>query len=123
MAKILVADSIAKEGISLLEKHHELVVSTGLKEDALCEAIKDAEALVVRSQTQVTEKVIAAAPKLQIIARAGVGVDNVDVKSATAAGVALGPVLGARIFRERGRTKQQRGGSNGETQDNGGLIR
>ena len=87
MAKILVADSIAKEGIDLLAKHHEVVVSTGLKEDALCEAIKDAEALVVRSQTQVTEKVIAAAPHLQIIARAGVGVDNVDVEAASKHGV------------------------------------
>ena len=87
MAKILVADSIAQEGIDLLAKHHEVVVQTGLKEDELCEAIKDAEALVVRSQTQVTEKVIAAAKHLQIIARAGVGVDNVDVEAASKHGV------------------------------------
>ena len=87
MAKILVADSIAKEGIDLLAKHHEVVVKTGLKEDELCEAIKDADALVVRSQTQVTAKVLAAATKLQIIARAGVGVDNVDVEAASKHGV------------------------------------
>ncbi|MGE3858274.1 MAG: phosphoglycerate dehydrogenase, partial [Dehalococcoidia bacterium] len=67
--------------------HHEVVVSTGLKEDALCEAVKDISALVVRSQTQVTEKVIASAPNLQIIARAGVGVDNVDVEAASKHGV------------------------------------
>ena len=87
MAKILVADSIAKEGIDLLAKHHEVVVLTGLKEDELCEAVKDVAALVVRSQTQVTEKVIAAATNLQIIARAGVGVDNVDVDAASRHGV------------------------------------
>ena len=87
MAKILVADSIAKEGIDLLAKHHEVVVQTGLKEDALCEAVKDVAALVVRSQTQVTAKVIAAAPHLEIIARAGVGVDNVDVEAASKHGV------------------------------------
>ncbi|MEI6136371.1 MAG: phosphoglycerate dehydrogenase [Chloroflexota bacterium] len=87
MAKILVADSIAQEGIDLLKKHHEVVVQTGLKEDDLCEAVKDVAALVVRSQTQVTEKVIAAASNLQIIARAGVGVDNVDVDAASRHGV------------------------------------
>lgn len=87
MAKILVADSIAQEGIDLLAKHHEVVVQTGLKEAELCEAIKDASALVVRSQTQVTEQVIAAAPNLAIIARAGVGVDNVDVEAASRHGV------------------------------------
>ena len=87
MAKILVADSIAQEGIDLLAKHHEVVVSTGLKEDALCEAVADVAALVVRSQTQVTAKVIAAAKHLQIIARAGVGVDNVDVEAASKHGI------------------------------------
>ena len=44
MAKILVADSIAQEGIDLLAKHHEVVVQTGLKEDALCEAVQDVAA-------------------------------------------------------------------------------
>ncbi len=87
MAKVLVADSIAKEGIDLLTKHHEVVVQTGLTEDELCEAVRDAAALVVRSQTQVTAKVIAAAQNLQIIARAGVGVDNVDVEAASRAGI------------------------------------
>ncbi|MSQ42404.1 MAG: phosphoglycerate dehydrogenase, partial [Dehalococcoidia bacterium] len=87
MAKILVADSIAQEGIDLLERHHDVVVSTGLSEDALVEAVRDVAALVVRSQTQVTARVIAAATRLEVIARAGVGVDNVDVDAATAHGV------------------------------------
>ena len=87
MAKILVADSIAQEGIDLLAKHHEVVVRIGLTEDELCAAVRDVSALVVRSQTQVTEKVIAAAAHLEIIARAGVGVDNVDVDAASRQGV------------------------------------
>ena len=54
MAKVLVADSIAQEGIALLKKHHDVEVRTGLKEDELCEAVKDVSALVVRSATTVT---------------------------------------------------------------------
>lgn len=89
MAKILVADSIAKEGIDLLSRQHEVVVKTGLSEDALVEAVADAQALVVRSQTQVTARVIEAGQRLEVIARAGVGVDNVDVEAATARGVVV----------------------------------
>ena len=87
MAKVLVADSIAQEGIDLLKKYHDVEVKTGLKEDELCEAVKDASALVVRSATTVTAKVIAAGTHLEVIARAGVGVDNVDVDAATEHGV------------------------------------
>ena len=89
MAKILIADKIAQQGIDLLSKDHEVVVKTGLKEDELAEAVRDADALIVRSQSQVTAKVIQAGQQLQIIARAGVGVDNVDVGAATTAGVVV----------------------------------
>ncbi|MEX2446961.1 MAG: phosphoglycerate dehydrogenase, partial [Dehalococcoidia bacterium] len=71
MARILVADAIAQEGIDLLAQHHDVEVRTGLKEDELVEAVEGVAALVVRSQTQVTAKVIAAATDLAIIARAG----------------------------------------------------
>lgn len=89
MAKILIADSIAKEGIDLLSRQHQVVVKTGLSEDALVEAVADVQALVVRSQTQVTARVIEAGQRLEVIARAGVGVDNVDVAAATARGVVV----------------------------------
>ena len=89
MAKILIADSIAKEGIDLLSRQHEVVVKTGLSEDALVEAVADVQALVVRSQTQVTARIIEAGQHLEVIARAGVGVDNVDVEAATARGVVV----------------------------------
>ena len=73
----------------MLSRAHEVVVKTGLSEDALVEAVADVQALVVRSQTQVTARVINAGQHLEVIARAGVGVDNVDVDAATARGVVV----------------------------------
>ena len=69
MAKILIADKIAQQGIDLLSADHDVEVKTGLSEDDLCHAIRDAQALIVRSQTQVTAKVLAAAERLEIVAR------------------------------------------------------
>jgi D-3-phosphoglycerate dehydrogenase/(S)-sulfolactate dehydrogenase len=58
-------------------------------------SLKDVTALVVRNRTKVTEEIIAAAPKLKVIARAGVGLDNIDLKAADAAGVVVVAGLGA----------------------------
>lgn len=87
MARILIADSIAQEGITLLQREHDVVVRTGLSEDELVEAVRDVDAIVVRSQTQITARVIEAAPRLAVVGRAGVGVDNIDVPAATQRGV------------------------------------
>ncbi|RLT27473.1 MAG: phosphoglycerate dehydrogenase [Chloroflexi bacterium] len=87
MARVLIADTLAKQGIEMLSKEHDVEVKTGLSEDALIEAVAGVQALVVRSQTQVTERVIAAATSLEVIGRAGVGVDNIDVEAATRHGV------------------------------------
>ncbi len=87
MAKVLVSDKLAKEGIEILGKVAEVDVKTGLSEDELCGIIGEYDALVIRSGTQVTSKVLEAADKLKIIGRAGVGVDNVDVPTATEKGV------------------------------------
>ncbi|MGQ9455669.1 MAG: phosphoglycerate dehydrogenase [Armatimonadota bacterium] len=87
MPKILVSDKIAPEGIDILKKVGEVDVKTGLSEDELCQIIGDYNALVIRSSTQVTAKVIEAAKNLKIIGRAGVGVDNVDVPVATEKGI------------------------------------
>ena len=57
MAKILIADSIAKEGIDLLSRDHEVIVKTGLSEDALVEAVADVQALVVRLPGETAENV------------------------------------------------------------------
>ena len=69
--KVLIADSVSSEGIDILSKHAEVDVKLGLKEDELAATIGDYEAIVVRSQTKVTAKVIEAGKKLQVIARVG----------------------------------------------------
>ncbi len=87
MPKILVSDKLAQEGIDILKRVGDVDVNTGLPEDELCKIIGDYDALVIRSGTQVTAKVLESAKKLRIIGRAGVGVDNVDVSVATERGV------------------------------------
>jgi len=87
--KVLVADPISNAGIDILSGCAQVDVKTGLKPDELVAIIGDYEALVVRSQTQVSTKVIEAGRKLQVIGRAGVGVDNIDVEEATRRGIAV----------------------------------
>ncbi|MFQ6096236.1 MAG: phosphoglycerate dehydrogenase [Armatimonadota bacterium] len=87
-AKILVCDKIATEGIRILESAAEVVQAREtLSEDALCEKVCAFDALVVRSATKVTGKVIESGSRLRVIGRAGVGVDNIDVDAATNRGV------------------------------------
>jgi len=88
--KILITDRIAKEGIDLL--HHELPEAQiderpGLKPDILQAIIGEYDALIVRSETQVTGDILAAATRLKIVGRAGVGVDNIDIEAATRLGI------------------------------------
>jgi len=85
--KVLVADPIAQSGIDIIKKTAEVDVKTKLSEEQLVNIIGDYDALVVRSQTQVTANVINAGHKLAIIGRAGVGVDNIDVSAATERGI------------------------------------
>lgn len=89
MARILIADTLAQQGIDLLAQRHEVEVRVGLTEDELVEAIPAVDALVVRSQTQVTRRVLEAAVELEVVGRAGVGVDNIDVDAATERGVTV----------------------------------
>lgn len=87
--KVLVADPISERGVAELAEGGQLdvTVKTGLKEDQLLEIIGEYSALVVRSQTKATARLIEAAHQLKVIGRAGVGVDNVDVEAATKRGV------------------------------------
>lgn len=91
VAKVLVTDSLAPQGLEILENTSGLNVvdAPGLKGAELIAAIADTEALVIRSGTQVTAEVIEAADKLRVIGRAGIGVDNVDVPAATARGIVV----------------------------------
>jgi D-3-phosphoglycerate dehydrogenase len=85
--RVLVADPVAAEGLEILRDFADVDVQTGLGAEGLIAAIPAYDGLIVRSETKVTASVIAAAPKLRIIGRAGVGVDNIDVDAATKAGV------------------------------------
>jgi len=89
LVKILVTDPIHEDGIKILERVGEVDVRTGLTTKQLLEEIKGYDVLVVRSATKVTKDVIEAGRKLKIIARAGAGLDNIDVQAASARGIEL----------------------------------
>lgn len=85
--RILIADPVAPEGIELLRTVGDVEVKTGQTADALVATIANYDALVVRSETKVTRAIIEAGTRLQVIGRAGVGVDNIDLVAATERGV------------------------------------
>ncbi len=89
--KVLVSDSLSKDGLAVLTNAPGLEVDNkpGLSEDDLAKAIGDYDALVIRSGSKVTARVIEAAGKLRVIGRAGIGVDNVDVKAASRRGIVV----------------------------------
>ena len=90
--KILVCDPISPKGIALLQQRPEfevVVLPKRLTEAELLPVVTDAVAMVVRSETKVTSKVLEAAPKLRVVGRAGVGIDNVDVEAGTQRGVVV----------------------------------
>ena len=88
MARVLVTEKIAQSGLDLLaDAGHEVDVREGMSPEELLEVIVDASALIIRSATQVTADVLAAGSSLQVVGRAGVGLDNVDVTAATERGV------------------------------------
>ncbi|HEY5298359.1 MAG TPA: phosphoglycerate dehydrogenase [Verrucomicrobiae bacterium] len=90
--KIVVCDPISPKGIALLQQRPEfqvVVLPKRLPEAELIPVVADAVALVVRSETKVTKKIIEAAPKLRVVGRAGVGVDNVDIEAATQHGTVV----------------------------------
>ena len=88
MARILVTEAIADGGLDRRrEAGHTVAVRQGLSPDDLVDAIRGAHALIIRSATQVTAELLAAADELMVVGRAGIGLDNVDVVAATARGV------------------------------------
>ncbi len=87
--KILITDSIAAEGIEILRQYAEVDIRRALKPEQLKSIIGDYDALIVRSQTKVTSDIIETARRLQVIGRAGVGVDNIDVEAATRCGIVV----------------------------------
>lgn len=88
MARILVTEEIAEGGLDRLRAAgHDVVVNTSIPAEALPAALAGVHALIIRSATQVTAEVLAAATDLMVVGRAGIGLDNVDVEAATTRGV------------------------------------
>jgi D-3-phosphoglycerate dehydrogenase / 2-oxoglutarate reductase len=87
--KVLATDHVPEVGIEPLRDIAQVDCKFGIKPEDLITIIGDYDALLVRSQTKVTKEVIQAGKKLQVIARAGVGIDNVDVEEATHHGIVV----------------------------------
>ncbi len=87
MPKVLIADSINEKGVEVLTDSAEVVNNPTITPEELLESIHEYDGIIVRSRTKVTKEVIEKAENLKIIARAGVGVDNIDVDAATDKGI------------------------------------
>ena len=85
--KVLIPEKVSPDGLQLLQAALDVDERKGLSADELQQIIGDYDALIVRSETQVTASLLAAGRKLRVVARAGVGVDNVDLDAATKLGV------------------------------------
>ena len=85
--KVLITDKINESAGKILEGVADVVFMPTQTEDELCNIIGEYDALMVRSQTKVTKKIIDAATNMKIIGRAGVGVDNIDIEAATQKGI------------------------------------
>ena len=96
--RIVISDLIDAQARATLASEAEIIDVDGTDLSALLAALPHADALVVRSETMVTPEVLAAGPRLRVVARAGVGIDNIDVASATAAGVLVLNAPGANAI-------------------------
>jgi D-3-phosphoglycerate dehydrogenase / 2-oxoglutarate reductase len=86
--KVIICDSIDDVGISILEKAGlDVVYKPNIESDKLLTSVNDCDVIVVRSRTKITKTVIDAAPKVKIIARVGVGLDNIDTSYAESKGI------------------------------------
>src|SRR3989441_9729092 len=98
---VLICDPVSPKGIALLQQRSEFkvtVLEKRLSEADLLPLVRDAAAMVVRSETKVTRKVIEAALRLRVVGRAGVGVDNVDVEAATQRGIVVANTPGGNAI-------------------------
>ncbi len=87
--KILIADKISPSGVEHLRSQAdcEVVEAYGSTPEQILDLVSDVDAVAVRSETKITAEVMAAAPKLRVVGRAGVGVDNIDIEAATERGI------------------------------------
>jgi len=88
MPKVLIADKLSPAAVAIFkDRGVEADVKTGLSKEELLKIVDQYDGIAIRSATKITKDVIAAAKKLKVVGRAGIGVDNVDIPAATAAGV------------------------------------
>src|SRR5476651_1328613 len=88
MPKVLIADKLSPAAVAIFkERGVDADVKTGLSKEELIKIVDQYDGIAIRSATKITAEVIKAAAKLKIVGRAGIGVDNVDIPAATAAGV------------------------------------
>jgi D-3-phosphoglycerate dehydrogenase len=88
MPKVLISDKLSPAAVQIFkDRGVDVDVKTGLSKDELLKIIGEYDGLAIRSATKVTAEIIKAAKKLKVIGRAGIGVDNVDIPAATAAGI------------------------------------
>ncbi len=89
--KVLISDKLSDAGVAALKKQRALAVveAAGAPRAEILKLLADAEGLIVRSETQVDKELLAAAPKLRVVGRAGVGVDNIDIAAATERGIVV----------------------------------
>jgi D-3-phosphoglycerate dehydrogenase / 2-oxoglutarate reductase len=89
-ARILACDDISSVGLGLLKKHgFQVIARPGIAAKDLCSAVRDVDAILVRSRTQVTREVLEAGTRLRLIGRAGFGMDRIDVEEATRRGIVV----------------------------------
>ena len=90
MAKVLISDKLSERAIDIFrERGLEVDFKPGLSVEEQMAIIGDYDGLAIRSATKVTSEMLAAAPLLKVVGRAGIGVDNVDIPAATARGVVV----------------------------------
>ena len=87
--KIMIADGLEENGLQTLRESAEVVNRNGISADDLIKEIGSYQALIVRGRTKVTAQVLEAATSLKVVGRAGVGVDNIDLKAARERGIAV----------------------------------
>ena len=104
--RIFVSDGLAPEGLALLQTAGDVTADNKITAADLAAVLPEYDALVVRSRTKVTAALLAAGTKLKVIGRAGVGVDNIDVKAATERGTSRtnpSTMEAERFMRDRSR--------------------
>ena len=84
--RVLITDNLSEAGLAILRESPQLEIVMGSPENVR-EQLQDGEGVIIRSATKLTAEVLAGQPRLKVIVRAGVGVDNVDLDAATREGI------------------------------------